>query len=93
MATFIESLKRYFFPEPGTSAPDRPDGVCPNCWGHQQYDGEIRDAIRDQRVAVQNGQAQDAFIKDFVVKHVDGIRLQPLDGRQACPKCEDVKST
>ena len=91
MATFVESLKSYFFPKPGTTAPAVPEGICPNCWGHQSYDGQVRDAIRDQRIAVQKGQAQDAFIKDFVVKHVDGIRLQRVDESLQCPTCKAVK--
>lgn len=88
MATFVESLKRYFFPEPGTPAPAVPEGVCPNCWGHHEYDGQVRKAMSDQRIAVQKGQAQDAFIQTFVVKHVDGIRLRPVNGQQACPTCD-----
>ena len=88
MATFFESLKSYFFAEPSATAPAVPEGVCPNCWGHQSYAGEIRETISQQRIAVQNGQAQDAFIKDFVVKHVDGIRLRPVNGQQVCPTCE-----
>jgi len=74
-----------FFSRPDAGG-DVPEGVCPNCWGQQEYDGQIRQVIRDRQVDVSNDEARHAFIKDFVVTHIDGITLK----NNACPACGSV---
>ena len=31
---------------------DAPQGVCPNCWGDQEYDNVVRDKFKDSQIAV-----------------------------------------
>lgn len=67
-----------------------PEGLCPNCWGRQEYNGVIREAIVDQQIDVNNHQQLNAFIRDFAVRHVDGIRLRSEKVGRPCPACESV---
>ena len=39
--------------------------ACGNCWGHQEYEGEI---IEKQEL--RNSEIKDAFILNFVKKHL-----------------------
>ena len=61
--------------------------VCPNCWGEQEYDGKARELIKDKQIDVSNHESKHAFIQDFVVNHVSGIKLQKDDKGLHCAKC------
>ena len=65
-------------------------GVCPNCWGEQEYDGKAREIIKDKQVDVNNHTARHTFIKEFVVNHVDGIHLHRHDDKLKCERCGSV---
>ena len=42
-----------------------PDGVCPNCWGDQEYGNVIREKFKDAQIDVNNRERKYAFIQDF----------------------------
>lgn len=65
-------------------------GVCPNCWGEQEYDRVIRDLPSDKQINVNNGEAKHAFIQAFVTTHVDGIHLKKGTSSMVCEKCSRV---
>ena len=69
------------------TADDAPEGACVNYWGRYEYDGEIRQIGRDRQIDVNNGVERYAFIQDFVVTHIDGIRPRHDDRGWVCPKC------
>ncbi len=64
-----------------------PEGVCPNCWGSQGYDGMIRDMYKDKQIAVNNHTANHSFIKEIVVTYIDGITLIKGESDFQCPTC------
>lgn len=65
-------------------------GVCPNCWGEQKYDDKVRTMAKDKQVDVNNHEKRHAFIQDFVVNQVDGIRLSKEGDKFRCPKCNSI---
>ena len=82
-----------FFARPAEeTAGEVPEGACPNCWGHYEYDGQIRKVARDRQVDVANGVMRYAFIEDFVVNHIDGIRLRNGPHGRTCPTCNSSPS-
>lgn len=90
-----ESLKKLsqnlisFFKKPATETTgSTPEGLCPNCWGSQEYDGQIRELYKDKQIDVNNHEANYAFIQDFVVTHLDGIRLKKGSSSLECPTCQ-----
>ena len=84
----LETLSAFFARSAEETAGETPDGACPNCWGRYEYDGEIRKVARDRQIDVNNGVERYAFIQDFVVNHIDGIRLRHDDRGFICPKCK-----
>lgn len=83
--SLLDSLASLFDRDRG---PDPvPDGLCPNCWGQQEYGDQIRDMARDRQVDVNNHRSRHAFVQDFVVQHVDGIRVRGIGKGGACPTC------
>ncbi|WP_299164061.1 hypothetical protein [uncultured Eudoraea sp.] len=65
-----------------------PNGVCPNCWGDQEYGNVIREKFKDAQIDVNNKESKYAFIQDFVVTHLDGIKLKSAVHGTECPTCK-----
>lgn len=56
--------------------------VCPNCWGKQEYGGEIKEYIK-----IKEDLGQKAFVAKFVETHLDGIKLEKNGHTLVCKKC------
>lgn len=65
-----------------------PEDVCPNCWGQQEYGGQVIDLKEDKQIDVNNSVSRYTFIQDFVVKHVNGIQLKKHEQGYLCPSCQ-----
>jgi len=65
-------------------------GVCPNCWGTQEFDNQYKEFVKDQTKANINHDAsnQKAFVTQFVETHVTGVKLKRDGDYQTCPKCK-----
>ena len=63
-------------------------GYCPNCWGDQEYDKLIREKYEDAQITVNNHNANYAFVQDFIVTHMNGIKLKSTVKRTECPTCK-----
>jgi len=61
-----------------------PEGVCPNCWGKQEWEGEFYKIIKSKD-AKPESQTYNNFIKD-VVKKLDKITLTKDD--YTCETCK-----
>ena len=65
-----------------------PEGLCPVCWGNQEYDGKIRVLVKDNQIDINNHQEKDMILRAFVKEHIAGIHLQ--EGEiHSCPSCAD----
>lgn len=64
------------------------DGYCPNCWGDQEYDNLIREKYKDTQINVNNHEANYAFVQDFIVTHLNGIKLKSSVHGFECPTCK-----
>lgn len=67
---------------------ETPQGVCPNCWGDQEYDNLVRKKYKDVQIGVNNKESKHAFIQDFVVTHLNGIKLKSAVHGLECPTCK-----
>ncbi len=65
-------------------------GVCPNCWGHQEYDKKFIEYANDPTKANINQDKfnKKAFVAQFVETYVTGIRLKKDGDQQVCPACK-----
>lgn len=66
---------------------DAPEGICPNCWGRQEWDKRFYKVAEDKQIDVNNQSARHAFIQEFVTTHLDGIRLKKEREYYHCPEC------
>jgi protein-arginine kinase activator protein McsA len=80
---FIEKIVSYF--KGGEKVDDKSlieAEVCPNCWGKQEYAGEIKEFSE-----IKDNPSQKAFVAKFVEKHLDGIKLEKNGDVLVCKKC------
>ena len=82
-----EALINFFRKPKEETKNEVPDGMCPNCWGTQEYDNQIREMYIDKQIDVNNHEANHAFIQDFVVKNLNGIHLKKSINGYECPTC------
>jgi hypothetical protein len=64
--------------------------VCPNYWGDQEYENVIREKYKDPQIDVNNHEANYAFVQDFIVTHLNGIKLKSTATGGQCPRCKTV---
>lgn len=88
----IEKLAEFFKQSLKSSTDQAPEGYCPNCWGKQKYGNRIRKLYEDKQIDVNNREANYAFIRDFVVTYLDGIRLKKGNNSLECPTCSTISS-
>ena len=81
--TLVNFFKK---PKEQTSS-NAPEGYCPNCWGSQEYDNQVRELYKDKQIDVNNKDANHAFIQDFVIKKLDGIKLKKGNDGLHCTVC------
>lgn len=82
----IENIVSFFKKPPEAIEGKAPEGLCPVCWGYQEYDKKIRKLYRDKQIDVNNHKDSYLLIQDFVIQHIDGISLK--EGETIlCPVC------
>ncbi len=81
----IENIKSYFKAKSeGKEVGKAPEGVCPNCWGKQEWDGEFYKIIKSKD-AIPESEVYNNFIKK-VVKKLDKITL--TKDNYTCETCK-----
>ncbi len=67
-----------------------PEGVCPNCWGRQEYEGKYIAMAKDRQIDINNhnATATKAFIQEFITTQLDGIKLIKEGNTFVCPSCK-----
>jgi hypothetical protein len=70
MNKLVESIKNYFSKkEKGEETGAAPEGMCPVCWGHSEWDGEYYELKKDKH-SVPGSDVYESFISKIVDKHV-----------------------
>lgn len=83
----IDNIINYLKDEDNQKIAPSPEGTCSNCWGYQQYDGKIRDLLKDRQIDINNHKDSYMIIEQFLKQNIDGLNLKEGDVK-ACPYCE-----
>lgn len=65
-----------------------PEGLCPNCWGRQEYSGQFYEAINNESIDLNNIDEKRGWIQAIVAKNITGIALQEENGEMVCQRCK-----
>lgn len=81
----LESVTKYFTNKTNnTATTEAPEGICPNCWGKQEWEGEFYKKIKANNIT-QESNIYSNFISD-VVKKLDKITLK--EDSYTCETCK-----
>lgn len=83
--TIFQRIKDFL--EGNKSSIDTPEAFCPNCWGHQEYEGRIKEAVRTEQIDLNNIDQKKGWIDAYATKYFEGIRLRKVKGEFLCPVC------
>ena len=73
--SLIENIKNYFRAKSaGLETASSPEGVCPNCWGKQEWDGEFYKNIKAKNITPESN-TYTSFIHEIANK-LDKITLK-----------------
>ena len=71
----IQNIKNYFTSkEKGDTSAKSPEGICPNCWGKQEWEGDFYKLNKGSKL-VGNDQTYNNFINKIVESNVSGILI------------------
>ena len=65
-----------------------PEGICPNCWGKQEYGGKFYTAVKNHGLNINQADDERGWIQDYADKYLLGISLTKHDGYNMCSKCK-----
>ncbi len=65
-----------------------PKGICPNCWGNQEYGGQFYEAIKNHGLDVNSKDPEIGWIQDYAEKHLSGIKLEDHGDEYVCTSCK-----
>lgn len=66
---------------------ETPDGVCPNCWGRQEYQGKFFEAVKREGIDTQNITEKKGWIQAYAEQHLSGIELSKSEPINTCVSC------
>ncbi len=67
---------------------DTPEGLCPNCWGREEYGGKFYEAVKNHRANANEKDPEKGWIQDYADKNLAGIRLSDKGDQSVCSKCK-----
>lgn len=59
----------------------------PNAWGHQNYSGEFLKVSVDKQKDVNNKLARYGSLREFVIRHIEGIKMTDKKKIDFCKNC------
>ena len=88
MSSLVESLLNYLKKKPSPGDGSIPQGICPNCWGQQEYEGKFFEAVRNYHVDINEKDPTAGWVKEYAEKNLIGIQLEHQHDQVVCPKCK-----
>lgn len=70
------------------SMADVPEGICPNCWGRNEYGGAFYEAIKNDNININDLDARVGWVQDYAVKYLSDIALSAHSEDNVCNICK-----
>tara|TARA_B100000795_G_C22803943_1_gene443637 strand:- start:1892 stop:2164 length:273 start_codon:yes stop_codon:yes gene_type:complete len=84
--SIIQNIKNYFTAKAaGETREKAPVGICPNCWGKQEWEGDFYKLNRGNKL-VGNNQTYNNFIQKIVENNISGITIN--QDNYECETCK-----
>lgn len=86
--SLLNSVLKVFKNNPTLIVADIPEGICPNCWGRNEYGGKFYEAMKNENIDINNTDEKKGWIQDYADKHLASIQLKHTDVGLVCSKCK-----
>jgi hypothetical protein len=84
--SIIQNIKNYFNSKAeGNTLEKAPEGICPNCWGKQEWEGDFYRLNKGSKL-VGNDQTYNSFINKIVESNVSGMVIS--EDSYECETCK-----
>lgn len=67
---------------------EAPESVCPNCWGKQEYEGKLMEAISHEHIDLNNVTEKKGWIQAYAAQNLVGIKLKKKENVYECQACK-----
>jgi len=65
-----------------------PEGICPNCWGTQEYEGNFYEAVKTHGLDINKKDLDIGWVREYAERNLKGIRLHEHEEELICEKCK-----
>ena len=83
--TLYNTLKTYLTNQEKSN--EVPEGLCPNCWGRQEYQGNFFEAVKREGIDTENITEKKGWIQAYAETHLTGIELKNSEPHNVCASC------
>ncbi|MGI9550552.1 MAG: hypothetical protein ACR2MT_05090 [Aurantibacter sp.] len=90
MSKIFESLLNYLKKKPSPGDGTTPEGLCPNCWGQQEYGGKFFEAVKNYDVDINAKDPHVGWVAEYANKYLTRIALKEHDDKLVCQSCKIV---
>ena len=67
---------------------ETPEGLCPNCWGRDEYGGQFFERVKNHGLDVNSKDPEIGWINEYAEKHLKGIKLEKAGSEYVCQRCK-----
>jgi hypothetical protein len=86
--SLIENIKSYFNKKNNDETTGKaPDGICPNCWGKQEWEGEFYELMKGSKNDIRD-ETYNNFINKIVETNISGITIDK--DTYTCKTCQVI---
>lgn len=82
-----KSIKSFLLKKSTNEKIEAPEGLCPACWGRQEYGGKFFEAIKKEKIDVTKIDAKKGWIQDYAEKNLSDIILHKKGHSLTCSVC------
>ncbi|GAB5555254.1 MAG: hypothetical protein Sapg2KO_48450 [Saprospiraceae bacterium] len=84
--SIIDFFKKKDTPE----AVATPAGICPNCWGREEYGGHFYARVKQENLDINNLESNVGWVQAYANKYLAGIALKRTGNGEAlvCETCQ-----
>ena len=85
----IESLLNFLKRRGTPEETETPKGICPNCWGREEYAGHFYERVKQENLNAQSKDSNVGWIQAYANKNLSGIALKRSGNGEEliCPSC------
>jgi protein-arginine kinase activator protein McsA len=86
----VTSLLNYLKKKDTPEEQKAPEGLCPNCWGREEYGGHFYAMVKNENLDVNSKDAKVGWVQAYANKHLTDIALKKQNHTDdlVCEKCK-----